>query len=220
MVFVFSDVAKEFGVSITSVTVAVTLTLATRPVGAFITGRFADHYGRRPALMVCILGYSMLELASSFAPTLASFLILRAAFGIAMGGKWGIGSALAMETVPAHWRGWVSGLLQSGYPTGYFLATLAYYVFLPHVGWRGLFMIGAIPALLVIFIYRNVPESPDWRRQLPTSRPPIISLLRQHAGLVMYAVILMTAMNFLSHGTQDIYPNVFLGKQHGFDAKR
>jgi SHS family lactate transporter-like MFS transporter len=217
MIFVFSDVAKEFGVGITTVTVAVTLTLAMRALGAFIFGRLADHYGRRPLLMLSILSYSILELLSGLAPTLATFLILRALFGIAMGGEWGIGSSLTMETIPPHWRGWVSGLLQSGYPAGYFLATISFYAFFPLVGWRGLFIIGAVPALLVLYIRRNVPESPDWNARQSTPRIPIGTVLRQHAGLTIYAVIMMTAFNFFSHGTQDLYPNVFLGVQHHFD---
>lgn len=217
MVFVFSQVAAEFNTSLTSVTMAVTLTLAMRPLGAFIFGRLADHYGRRPALMICILCFSLLEFASGLAPDLASFLVLRALFGIAMGGEWGVGSALTIETIPTRWRGWVSGLLQSGYPTGYFLATVVFYLFEDLVGWRGLFMIGAAPALLVLFIRRNVQESPDWQMRKATPKVPILLVLRQHAGLAVYAIVLMTAFNFFSHGTQDIYPNIFLGVQHGFD---
>jgi SHS family lactate transporter-like MFS transporter len=216
MVFVFSDIAKEFGVSITTVTVAVTLTLAMRALGAFIFGRLADHFGRRPMLMISVLCYSVLELLSGLAPTLLTFLILRALFGIAMGGEWGIGSSLTMETIPSKWRGWVSGLLQSGYPGGYFLATLAFYVVYPLIGWRGMFMVGALPALLVLYIRRNVPESPDWTARQAVARPSIVAVLRQHAGLAVYAIIMMTAFNFFSHGTQDIYPNIFLGVQHHF----
>jgi SHS family lactate transporter-like MFS transporter len=217
MVFVFSDVAKEFGVSITAVTVAVTLTLAMRALGAYIFGRLADRFGRRPLLMISVLSYSILELASGFAPTLISFLVLRALFGIAMGGEWGIGSSLTMETIPPKWRGWVSGLLQSGYPTGYFLATICFFFVYPLVGWRGMFMVGALPALLVLYIRRNVPESPDWVARQSVARPSIGSVLRQNVGLSIYAIILMTAFNFFSHGTQDIYPNIFLGVQHHFD---
>jgi SHS family lactate transporter-like MFS transporter len=218
MVFVFSDVAKEFGVSLTTVTVAITLTLAMRPLGAFIFGRLADHYGRRPMLVIAVLCYSVLELLSGVAPNLITFLILRALFGIAMGGEWGIGSSLTMETIPAKWRGWVSGLLQSGYPTGYFLATIAFYLVYPLIGWRGLFMIGALPALLLVpYILRNVQESPDWIVRQAAPRASLVSVLRQHVGLTIYAIILMTAFNFFSHGTQDIYPNIFLGVQHGFD---
>jgi SHS family lactate transporter-like MFS transporter len=217
MVFVFSDIARDFGVSITTVTVAVTLTLAMRALGAFIFGRLADRYGRRPLLMASVLCYSLLELLSGLAPTLASFLVLRALFGIAMGGEWGIGSSLTMETIPSKWRGWVSGLLQSGYPCGYFLATLAFYVVFPLIGWRGLFMVGALPALLVLYIRRNVPESPDWTARQQAPRPAILDVVRQNVALTIYAVVLMTAFNFFSHGTQDIYPNIFLGVQHHFD---
>jgi SHS family lactate transporter-like MFS transporter len=217
MVFVFSDIAEEFGVTITTVTVAVTLTLATRAMGAYIFGRLADRFGRRPLLMVSVLSYSVLEFLSGLAPNLASFLVLRGLFGIAMGGEWGIGSSLTMETIPPKWRGWVSGLLQSGYPAGYFLATLAFYAIYPLVGWRGLFMVGVLPALLVLYIRRHVPESPDWTARQAGPRPSITSVIRRHVGLTIYAVILMTAFNFFSHGTQDIYPNIFLGVQHGFD---
>src|ERR1700733_6233395 len=218
MVFVFSDVAKEFGVTITTVTVAITLTLAMRPPGALIFGRLADRYGRRPMLVIAVLAYSVLELLSGLAPNLVSFLILRGLFGIAMGGEWGIGSSLTMETIPSKWRGWVSGLLQSGYPTGYFLATIAFYLAYPLVGWRGLFIIGAIPALLLVpYIHRNVEESPDWVARQAGPRASILSVLRQNVGLTIYAIVMMTAFNFFSHGTQDIYPNIFLGVQHHFD---
>jgi len=218
MVFVFSDVAKEFGVSITTVTVAITLTLAMRPLGALIFGRLADHYGRRPMLVIAVLAYSVLELLSGLAPNLMSFLVLRALFGIAMGGEWGIGSSLTMETIPPRWRGWVSGLLQSGYPTGYFCATIAFYLVYPLVGWRALFMFGALPALLLVpYIHINVQESPDWVVRQAAPRASLVSVVRRHVGLTIYAIILMTAFNFFSHGTQDIYPNIFLGVQHGFD---
>jgi SHS family lactate transporter-like MFS transporter len=133
-----------------------------------------------------------------------------------MGGEWGIGSSLTMETIPPHWRGWVSGLLQSGY-AGYFLATIAFYVVFPHLGWRGMFFIGVLPALLVLYIRRHVPESPDWTAREVVPRQPLWEVLRGHVELTIYAVILMTAFNFFSPGTQDIYPNVFLEVQHGFD---
>ena len=148
----------------------------------------------------------MLELLSGLAPTLLAFMVLRALFGIAMGGEWGVGSSLTMETIPAKWRGWVSGLLQAGYPSGYLLATIAYGVLYPTIGWRGLFIVGALPALLVVYIRRNVPESPDWHARQAAPKVPVMEVLRRNAGLAVYAVILMTAFNFFSHGTQDIYP--------------
>ncbi|MCB8879011.1 MFS transporter [Acidisoma cellulosilytica] len=216
MIFVFDDVAKTFGVGLTTASLAITLTLAMRAVGALIFGRLADKYGRRPVMMANILCFSALELLSGLAPTLLAFMVLRALFGIAMGGEWGVGGSLTMESVPAKWRGWVSGLLQAGYPSGYLLATLAYGIFNQWLGWRGLFIIGALPALLVVYIRRNVPESPDWHARQARPRTPIMEVLRRHAGLTVYAVILMAAFNFFSHGTQDIYPKAFLKVQHGF----
>ena len=217
MIFVFDDVARTFGVGLTTASLAITLTLLMRAVGALIFGRLADRYGRRPVMMFNILCFSALELLSGLAPTLLSFMILRALFGIAMGGEWGVGGSLTMESIPAKWRGWVSGLLQAGYPSGYLLATIAYGVFDHWLGWRGLFIIGALPALLVVYIRRNVPESPDWHARQELPRTPILEVLKRHAGLTVYAVVLMAAFNFFSHGTQDIYPKAFLKIQHGFD---
>ncbi|HET9146755.1 MAG TPA: MFS transporter [Acetobacteraceae bacterium] len=216
LIFTFSAVAKTFHVGITAVTVAVTLTLAMRALGALIFGRLADRYGRRPMLMVNIIAFSVFELLTGFAPTLTIFMILRALYGIAMGGEWGIGSSLAMETIPVRWRGWVSGLLQSGYPAGYFLATVLFGIAFPYVGWRGMFIIGAFPALLVLYIRSSVPESPVWQEVAKQPRVPVSTVLRRHLGLTIYAVILMMAFNFFSHGSQDLYPNVFLGVQHHF----
>ncbi len=216
LIFTFSAVAKSFHVGITAVTIAVTLTLAMRPIGALLFGRLADRYGRRPMLMVNIVAFSFFELATGFAPNLAAFMILRALYGVAMGGEWGIGSSLTMETIPARWRGWVSGLLQSGYPAGYFLATVLFGFAFPYVGWRGMFIIGAFPALLVLYIRSSVPESPVWREMAKQPRVPVSRVLRKHFGLTVYAVVLMMAFNFFSHGSQDLYPSVFLGVQHHF----
>jgi SHS family lactate transporter-like MFS transporter len=164
--------------------------------------------------MVNVLCYSLLEFASGLAPTLTVFLVLRALYGVAMGGEWGVGASLTMESVPAKWRGPVSGLLQAGYPSGYMLASVLYLA-LPWLGWRGMFMVGVIPALLVFYIRRNVPESPDWMaRSHHERRIGIWPVLRRHAGLVGFAAIVMMAFNFLSHGSQDLYPSQFLGAQH------
>ncbi|HQU02318.1 MAG TPA: MFS transporter, partial [Acetobacteraceae bacterium] len=216
LIFTFADVAKAFGTSLTIATTAVALTLGTRAIGALIFGRLADRYGRRPVLMVNILLFSALEFATGFAPNLFVFLVLRALFGIAMGGEWGIGSALTMETIPARWRGWVSGLLQSGYPSGYFLATLLFGFTYQYIGWRGMFMVGAVPALLVLYIRSSVPESPVWQQVAKRERVPVGKVLKKHLGITIYAVIMMMAFNFFSHGTQDIYPSLFLGVQHKF----
>jgi SHS family lactate transporter-like MFS transporter len=217
MVFVLKDIAREFDTDITQVTVAILLTLAMRPVGAFLFGRAADRWGRHPTLMIDVLFYSAIEFASGFAPTLTAFLILRAIYGIAMGGEWGVGASLTMESVPPHARGFVSRLLQSGYPAGYFLASVVYGLLFQYIGWRGTFMVGVIPALLVLYIRRHVPESPSWK-PVP-GRSNTLAVLRSHWRLGIYAVLLMTAFNFFSHGTQDLYPT-FLEVQHGFDAHK
>jgi SHS family lactate transporter-like MFS transporter len=214
MAFVLREIAATFSAPIGSVAFAITLTLACRAVGAVLFGRLADRYGRRPTLMVNVLCYSVLEFCSGLAPTLTVFLILRALYGVAMGGEWGVGASLTMESVPAKWRGAVSGLLQAGYPSGYLLASVLYLA-LPWLGWRGMFMVGVIPALLVLYIRRTVPESPDWLARTAQERKISIWLvLRQHAGLVVFASIVMMAFNFFSHGSQDLYPSQFLGAQH------
>jgi SHS family lactate transporter-like MFS transporter len=214
MAFVLRDVAAEFSAPISSVAFAITLTLACRAIGAAFFGRLADRFGRRPTLMVNVLCYSLLEFFSGLAPTLTVFLILRALYGVAMGGEWGVGASLTMESVPAKWRGPVSGLLQAGYPSGYLLASILYLA-LPVLGWRGMFMVGVVPALLVLYIRRRVPESPDWlSRTEAENKASIWGVLRRHAGLVVFAAAVMMAFNFFSHGSQDLYPSQFLGAQH------
>src|SRR5580693_7388089 len=160
LVFVLKDVAQEFHTVVETVTYAIFLTLAARPVGALLFGLAADRFGRRPVLTINILLFSMLEFASGLAPSLTSFLILRLAFGVAMGGEWGVGAALAMETIPPGTRGVVSGILQTGYPSGYLLAAMTYFALYGLIGWRGMFMVGALPALLVLYILGKVEESP------------------------------------------------------------
>lgn len=215
MVFMFKYISADFNVPLEEVTIAVTLTLAARPLGALIFGRLADHFGRRPVLMWNILAFSILEFASGFAPNLASLLVLRTLFGVAMGGEWGIGSSLTMESIPARSRGLVSGLLQAGYPSGYLLASIVF-AFYDHLGWRGMFMIGVLPALLVFYIRRNVPESPVWQEHISQpGRPNFVGVLTRDWQLAVYAIVMMTAMNFFSHGSQDVYPT-FLLVQHKF----
>jgi MFS transporter, SHS family, lactate transporter len=215
LVFVLKDIATEFHTDISNVTWAILLTLAMRPIGAFIFGRAADRWGRRPTLMVDIMLYSVIEFASGFSPNLTVLIVLRALYGVAMGGEWGVGASLTMETIPPHARGFVSGLLQSGYPAGYFMASIVYGVLFPYIGWRGMFMVGVIPALLVLYIRRNVPESPSFSKEAAVGRGGTLAVVKSHWRLAIYAVLLMTAFNFFSHGTQDIYPT-FLQVQHKF----
>jgi SHS family lactate transporter-like MFS transporter len=218
MVFMFKDISAELHSSMQVVSTAVLLTLGMRPVGAFLFGRLADRFGRKPTLVWNILAYSVLELASGFAPNMTTLLIMRALFGVAMGGEWGIGSALTMETIPPSARGFVSGLLQAGYPSGYFLASLAVYLLYDRLGWRYMFVLGVIPAVLVFFVRRGVDESPVWKEQQHTPRMAILDVLRRDWKLAVYGIILMTAFNFFSHGSQDAYPGLFLKVQHHFDT--
>jgi SHS family lactate transporter-like MFS transporter len=214
MVFVLRDVGKAFGLSVTSVSFAVTLTLATRALGAFLFGRLADRIGRRPALMASILGYSVLGFCTGLAPNASVFFIVRALFGLAMGGEWGVGASLTMESIPSAWRGPVSGLLQAGYPSGYLLASLLYLAY-PVLHWRGMFMVGALPALLVLYIRGSVDESPDWQDRLRNApRESISAVVRKHLRLAVYAAVLMACFNFFSHGTQDIYPTYLQAQRH------
>jgi MFS transporter, SHS family, lactate transporter len=215
MVFMLGAIAKEFGTDVKAVAIAITLTLAARPAGALVFGMLADRFGRRPVLMIDILLFSILEFASAFAPSLVVLLVLRTAFGFAMGGEWGLGASLTMETIPAKARGIASGILQTGYPFGYLLASVVYGLLFDRIGWRGMFMVGVLPALLVLFIRRNVQESPAWNRMRERRTESLISVLRKRWPLFIYVVVLMTAFNLFSHGTQDLYP-AFLQIQHKF----
>jgi len=168
--------------------------------------------------MIDIVFYSLMELLTAFAPNFTVFLVLRVLFGIGMGGEWGLGASLAMESLPTATRGLFSGILQQGYAVGYLLAALVYWTVFPHFGWRGLFIAGALPALLVIYIRAHVPESPVWQRDRSQRKHASVRLsvlLRQHGLLFVYAALLMTAFNYMSHGTQDLYPT-YLEEQRGF----
>jgi len=217
MVFMLSTIAREFGTDVKAVAQGVFLTLAARPLGAFIFGWLGEHFGRRPVLMADIIFFSVFELASGFAPTLTSLLVLRFLFGVGMGGEWGLGASLVMESIPAKLRGPVSGLLQSGYPSGYFVASLVYFLLFDTIGWRGMFMVGVAPALLVLLIRIHVKESPVFEARRGKARANPIAELVRHWKIALYLVVLMTAFNFFSHGTQDLYPT-FLQKQHHFDT--
>jgi SHS family lactate transporter-like MFS transporter len=233
LVFCLSAVAADFRVQRSEVAAALSITLLFRPVGAFLFGVIADRFGRRPTLMINIACYSLLELACAFAGSMHTLLVLRALFGIAMGGEWGVGAALVFETLPKENRGFFSGLLQEGYAAGYLVAAAAYALLFPwfsrflwhghSFGWRGMFLVGAAPALLVFYIGGKVEESPAWKegRALETRTLPRMGLvqgLRQYAPTFLFLVVLMTGFNAFSHGTQDLYPT-FLQKDHGFSAQ-
>jgi MFS transporter, SHS family, lactate transporter len=224
LTFLLGDIAKEFGVDVPAVAYALFLTLAMRFVGAFIFGRIGDRWGRKPALMLDILCYSILGALAAFSPNLTVFLVLRTLFGIAMGGEWGLGSSLAMESIPPQARGLVSGILQCGYPSGFLLASIVYgllygrqfgdYTF----GWRGMFLLSVLPAFVVLFIRSAVPESPAFEASKSHEKPNLWATIADNWGLVLYMVLLMMCFNLFSHGTQDLYPT-FLQKQHHFDPK-
>ncbi len=218
LTFVFVPIAKEFGTSISAIALTVTASLATRWIGAIFFGLLADRYGRRIPLIVNILYYSLIEVLSGLAPSYKVFLILRLFYGIGMGGEWGVGASLTMESVPAKWRGILSGLLQEGYALGFLLAAAAYRFVFPHWGWRPLFFVGGLPALLTLFIRAKVTEPEAWHR----SRTDWASYKKAIAGnwkRFAYLVVLMAMVNFVSHGTQDMYPT-YLQQQRGFTPAR
>jgi SHS family lactate transporter-like MFS transporter len=219
--FVFARIATEFKVPIPSVVFAVTITLALRPLGALIFGWLADRYGRRAPLMINIAFYSLMELLTAFSPNFTIFLLLRALYGIGMGGEWGVGAALALETLPTQARGLASGILQQGYATGFLLAAVVFWIFSSFAGadaWRGLFVIGVLPALLVLYIRAFVKESPTWtagKAKPIAQRGALLAAFVKNPWIFISAILLMTAFNYMSHGTQDLYPT-FLEKQRGF----
>jgi SHS family lactate transporter-like MFS transporter len=253
LTFVLAPMARDFGTSVEQLTKAITLTLAMRPIGAFLFGLLGDRFGRRIPLMIDIIFYSIMELLTAFAPNYTVLLIFRALYGIGMGGEWGLGASLAMESLPTASRGLFSGILQQGYAFGYLLAAIVYWIVYPFFGWRGLFVAGALPAGLVIFMRAKVPESPAWSQPAhgrnfwtkvgrELALPGGLLLLAvlalayryyltgavivalgivaavflkpKHWVLFLYVILLMTAFNAMSHGTQDMY-QTFLGEQRG-----
>ncbi len=217
LTYTLDAVARTFGVSLKTATTAIFWTLCMRPVGALLFGWLAERYGRRPTLMLNIVCFSIFELLSAFAPTFGSFLVLRALFGVAMGGEWGVGAALALETLPAENRGFFAGLLQEGYAAGNLLAAAAYgllavaYHGHAFAAWRVLFLVGALPSLLVFYIRSGVSESPAWQgSRRPAgkrgSAGELVRSLRAHLPVFLLLIVLMTGLTSLSHGTQDLYP--------------
>ncbi|PYL80072.1 MAG: MFS transporter [Verrucomicrobia bacterium] len=220
LTFVIVPMAHDFATSIADLGYAITLTLAMRPVGAFIFGLLGDRFGRRLPLMIDIVFYSLMELLTAFSPNYTVLLVFRALYGIGMGGEWGLGASLTMESLPVDSRGLFSGILQQGYMFGYLFAAAVYGIVYPIFGWRALFVVGALPALLVIYIRAKVPESPVWLRQRSTVNfwASLGDILKRHWLLFIYVILLMTAFNAMSHGTQDMY-QTFLGEQRGLSVK-
>ncbi|MGA8089646.1 MAG: MFS transporter [Terracidiphilus sp.] len=226
LIFCVKAISADFHAKPSDVFTAVLLTQIFRPVGALVFGMLADRYGRRPVLMFNILSFSVIELACAFAPSLVVLLVLRALFGIAMGGEWGVGAALAFESLPTEGRGGFSGILQEGYAFGSILASAAFALLFHSLGWRGLFMVGASPALLVFYVQARVEESPVWlaverkRRSEPAgdSYAKKLASLKSFLPTFLFLIVLMTAFMSFSHGTQDVYPT-FLQVQIGLSPR-
>lgn len=220
-VFCLKAISSEFHTEVKAVAEGLFLTLAFRPVGALLFGWLAERYGRRPILMLNVVSYSAVQLATAFAPTLGWLLALRALFGLAMGGEWGVGAALALETLPARGRGFFSGLLQEGYVIGYLFASLVFALAFELIGWRGMFIISSASALLVLYIRFGVEESPAWRAGVAGQRASASAMLeavRDYFPTLVYLVLLMACFNAFSHGSQDLYPT-FLQAQRHFSAQ-
>ena len=215
VVMTLTAIAKEFGKSDAAIALSITLTLAFRPVGSFIFGLLADRYGRKIPLMVDLVFYAVIEVLSGLAPNYVTFLVLRALFGIGMGAEWGVGASLVMEKVPPRLRGVMSGLLQQGYAAGYLLAALCYLIVFPHWGWRPLFFIGGLPALLALFVRTRVQESDVWRETRHENWSGLGRAIASNWKLFLYLTGLMALMNMVSHGTQDMYPT-FLERDWGW----
>ena len=215
LTFVLATVAEDFHKTIPEIALTLTASLAMRPVGALIFGLMADRYGRKGPLMISIIFYSIIEILSGFAPTYTAFLMLRLLYGIGMGGEWGVGASLVMETATVKRRGLFSGLLQEGYAFGFLLAAVAYYTVFPHFGWRAMFFIGGLPALLTLFIRARVKETAAWKATKAANWKEYGNAVAKNWKLFLYLVFLMSVMNMISHGTQDLYPT-FLQQQRHF----
>ena len=219
VVFTLTAIAEEFHRPDKDIALSIALTLGFRPVGAFIFGLLADRYGRRLPLIIDLVFFSVVEVLSGLAPNYATFMMLRALFGIGMGGEWGVGASLAMEKVPPKLRGVLSGLLQEGYAAGYLLAAACYFFVFPRWGWRPMFFVGGLPALLAIYVRLQVKESEVWKKTRHESWGQLGRGIASHWKLFLYLVLLMMMMNFVSHGTQDMYPTL-LKRQWKFSPQK
>ena len=219
LIFTIPAIAKDFHTDIPAVTATSAVTLAFRPVGAFFFGLMADRYGRRLPLILNLVFYSFIEVLSGLAPDYTTFLVLRALFGIGMGAEWGLGASLVMEKVPPRWRGVLSGFLQEGYAVGYLLAACCYFFVFPKWGWRPMFFIGGLPALLALFVRYRVKESAVWQKVRHETWSGLGRAIIGNWRIFLYLTALMMMMNFASHGTQDMYPT-FLKEQRGFAPRQ
>ena len=219
VVFTLTAIAKEFHKTDAQLALTITVTLAFRPIGALIFGLMADRYGRKLPLIIDLIFFSIVEVMCGLTHSYTSFIVLRALFGIGMGGEWGVGASLAMEKAPSHRRGLFSGLLQEGYASGYLLAAVAFFFVFPRWGWRPMFFIGGLPALLAIFVRLRVQESEVWQKTRHADWSGLGKSIASHWKLFLYLTLLMAGMNFASHGTQDMYPT-FLQRDWGFTPQR
>jgi SHS family lactate transporter-like MFS transporter len=207
VVFLFDALAANFHVEKKAIVWTISITLAMRPVGALLFGALADRYGRKKPLMACVVYFSIVTVLSGFAPNFTFFILMRALYGIGMGGYWGIGASFAMENAPRKRRGVLSGVMQGGYPFGYLLASVGMLTIMPHLGWRAMFVVGSsVAALILVFTYLS-PESEAWKQHRMGSVVSIFKTLFQHMGSFSYLLLVMVFMSCLSHGTQDLYPD-------------
>jgi SHS family lactate transporter-like MFS transporter len=214
LVFLIDILAANFSVSKSAIIWTITITLAMRPIGALLLGSLADRFGRRRPLIACVLYFSIITALTPFAPNYGVFVLLRALYGIGMGGYWGIGASLVMESSPKRWRGLFSGTMQAGYPVGYLLAAVALRTIEPRLGWRWMFLAGLAIAAVVAVLTLLSPESASWKKTRLTNFGQILRVLTLHKMKLAYLVLLMTAMTCLSHGTQDLYPDFLKSVHH------
>ncbi|HEX5283120.1 MAG TPA: MFS transporter [Bryocella sp.] len=225
LTFCLDSIAATYHVNLATAADSITWTLCMRPVGALLFGLLAEKIGRRPTLMLNVLTFSIFGVGSAFAPTFTGFLVMRALFGVAMGGEWGVGAALALESIPADVRGFFSGLLQEGYMAGNLLAAAAYGSIYPHLHahgfmtkWRMLFLLGGIPAALAAFISFGVEESPAWKKGRTRNSAESYRALWKSLPMFCFLAFLMFGFNSFSHGTQDLYPT-FLKHDKGLGVQ-
>ncbi len=207
VVFLFDALAANFHVEKKAIVWTISITLAMRPVGALLFGALADRYGRKKPLMACVIYFSTVTVLSGFAPNYLFFVVMRALYGIGMGGYWGIGASFAMENAPRKQRGVLSGMMQGGYPFGYLLAAVGMLTIMPHLGWRAMFVVGSLLAVVIVILTYLSPESEAWKQHRMGSIANIFKTLFQHMGSFSYLLVVMVVMSCLSHGTQDLYPD-------------